>query len=53
VRARIIVPLLMPILSLLVLFGVVLSERLTTVAVMQRVEALTALVTDTGARGAT
>src|SRR3954451_19360047 len=48
-RARIIAPLLLPILGLLALSGILLSEQLTTVAAMQRVMGLTALVTDTSA----
>jgi methyl-accepting chemotaxis protein len=48
-RARIILPLLPPVLGLLVLAGALLAEKLATVTAMQRVAVLTDLVTDTSA----
>ncbi len=48
-RTRITLPLLLPVLGLLVLSALLLGEKLATVTAMQRVGALTELVTDTSA----
>ncbi len=48
-RVRITLPLLLPVLGLLALSGLFLAEKLATVTAMQRVGALTELITDTSA----
>ena len=48
-RVRITLPMLLPVLGLLALSGLFLAEKLTTVTAMQRVGALTELITDSSA----